>query len=89
MSKADDLRRIREANWHARQKTNQPQAKEVRQKAAADALVAALAPPKPVETVCGHRSVGGKTCIREKGHSEVQHRYAKAEKPKIDPDAEV
>lgn len=92
MSKADDLRAMRERNWHARQKPAESKsvtARVDRQKAAEEALSKALAPPAPVTQECGHRSVGGKYCIRQKGHSEKQHKYAKVEKQKIDDDAEV
>lgn len=37
--------------------------------------------PAPKVALCGHRSVGGKTCIRDADHSEKSHRYAKTEKP--------
>lgn len=92
MSKADELRALREANWRARQKpalSKSEAARVDRQKAAEAALSMALTPPAPVTEECGHRSVGGKYCIRQKGHSEKQHKYKKVEAAVVDPDAEV
>ncbi len=34
-------------------------------------------PPDPtLETPCGHRAIGGRTCTREKGHEAKSHRYS-------------
>lgn len=74
MSKADQLRMIREANWHARQK-GVVQTPAEKQERAEKALAEALAPPKPVTDFCGHQGIGGKTCTRQAGHTEKNHRY--------------
>lgn len=72
MSKMDDLRALREAK-HARGS----QAPTNKAAVARKALANALTPPTPVDVVCGHRAIGGKTCIRAKDHSEKTHRYPK------------
>lgn len=30
---------------------------------------------EPTVELCGHRGVGGKSCTRDKDHSETSHRY--------------
>lgn len=74
MSKADQLRALREAAWDARQKgsTQTPVQKQER---AAKALAEAMAPKPEVTEFCGHQGLGGKPCTRELGHSERNHRY--------------
>lgn len=48
---------------------------------AADAAAEAAAPgapgdeAEPVEALCGHRNMSGKSCSRPSGHSEKNHRY--------------
>ena len=49
--------------------------------AAADRAAAAPAPAEtpagsPVEGVCGHRAISGRTCTRERGHAAKSHRYS-------------
>lgn len=75
MSKADQLRAIREANWHARQKGAPVQTAVQKQEKATRALADALAPRPEVTDFCGHQGIGGKTCTRQAGHSEKNHRY--------------
>jgi hypothetical protein len=31
---------------------------------------------EPVEELCGHRNMGGRTCTRERGHAAKSHRYS-------------
>lgn len=78
MGKVDDMRAIREARF-AKTQATAPPAK--RAAVAKKALAQATGGPTPVATACGHRSVGGKFCIREKGHEAEgtkSHRYAKS-----------
>jgi hypothetical protein len=85
MSKADDLRAMRERNWHARQKGAVDQTPAQKRAKATEALATALAPKPEVEKVCGTQGIGGKRCIREAGHSEKNHKYGKVETPKTLP----
>ncbi len=83
MGKVDDLRALREANWAARQK---PVSKSEERRlsctpaAGAGAAVEGGSQPAVESTVplCGHTSIGKKTCIRPKDHPEKNHRYGKA-----------
>lgn len=81
MGKVDDLRALREARFEANQKGVTPAKKAA---AAKQALAKALSGPAPVTgEFCGHRAVGGKLCIRAKGHQAEgtkSHKYAKTEK---------
>ena len=43
-------------------------------KVAAAATAEAAAPAS--DELCGHRSINGRTCTREKGHSAKNHRYS-------------
>ncbi len=50
--------------------------------AARPAMPALVVVPDPVPApaagvLCDHRAISGKRCIREKGHEEVDHKYAK------------
>lgn len=77
LSKVDELRALREARFEANQKPLTPAAKKA---AAVRALTKAVAPAVVPDALCGHRSVGGKSCIREEGHVATgtkSHRYAK------------
>lgn len=93
MSKVDALRAMREAKYaragappdppgttkptSARSASAKPVSAKPVSKASARAS-------KPVELLpdgaelCGHRSMGGKSCSRDAGHSEKNHRYASA-----------
>ncbi len=81
MGKVDELRALREARYEAAAKAKSAKdPKEAKRAAALAALTRATATAVEVTTVCGHRSVGGKTCIREEGHVATgtkSHRYAK------------
>lgn len=73
MGKVDDLRRLREARYAANSAT--PASKAT---AAAKALASAVAPPVPSGELCGHRSIGNKSCTREADHVATgtkSHRY--------------
>lgn len=72
----DNLRAMREARYEAAQKA----AKGVSGKPAPApkkaAPVAAKADPAEGDALCGHRSMNGRTCTREHGHSAKSHRYS-------------
>lgn len=87
MSKADDLRAMRERNWHARQKGAVVQTPAQKQAAAVAALAQAVAPKPDVAPgrECGKTGIGGKRCIREAGHSEKNHKYGKVEASAVTP----
>ena len=79
MSKMDALRAMREARFEAA-------AKGTRSAAPARVKVTATTPaprkPAPVhqegaaEALCGHKSMNGRTCTRERGHAAKSHRYS-------------
>jgi len=33
-------------------------------------------PKRPADGLCGHRSMNGRTCTREQGHTAKSHRYS-------------
>ena len=84
MSKLDAQRAMREAKY-ARDRSSGPTRRE-----AAAGLTGTSAAPAPrvsrptapastpsvsTEDACGHRSMNGRSCTREAGHSEKSHRY--------------
>ena len=75
MGKVEDQRALREANYAART-GGKPVARKAPPTVPAKGGIVAKKP----DALCGHRSVGGKTCIRAKDHDEKSHRYAKADK---------
>lgn len=87
MSKTDAQRAMREANYARRNaaKTQQVAAKPAEAKASSSAEPAKAQATKPraIKTpttpesgpLCGHRSMGGKSCSRPAGHAEKNHRY--------------
>ncbi len=79
MSKVDAQRAFREANYARRNtgaKPVDPPPAVTPAKPAAVDLPASPAPPPAVnEALCGHRSMGNKTCSRPAGHPEKNHRY--------------
>lgn len=80
MSKVDGLRALREARYAANEKATAKDPKAAKKAAAKRALAQATSASTPVQAACGHRSVGGKLCIREEGHVATgtkSHRYAK------------
>ena len=78
MSKLDGLRAMREAKYEASRAGAsprvQPRPVEPAPKAAPE--VAAAAPGTAPDGLCGHRSMNGRTCTREHGHSARSHRYS-------------
>jgi hypothetical protein len=86
MSKEAGLRAMREARYAARA-AGAPQAPARPAAPVAPAAPKAVKTPttasEPVTTpaaegdeLCGHRSINGRTCTREKGHSAKNHRYS-------------
>jgi hypothetical protein len=86
MSKTDELRAMREAKYArsaaARGATPKPQQKtkpETEQETGSKAAAPAPVAPEAAEAatgLCGHRSMNGRTCTREAGHSAKSHRYS-------------
>jgi hypothetical protein len=87
MSKLDAQRAMREAKY-ARDSASGPTRREAA--AAASGGVAPVAPARATtsskaksapaasasEDLCGHKSMNGRACTREAGHSEKSHRYS-------------
>ena len=90
MSKMDAQRAMREAKYARLQSTTAPQRKESGVPVAPSAAPAAAgrsrkaaASPAPSDEpsaagdqLCGHKSMNGRTCTREHGHSAKSHRYS-------------
>ena len=81
MSKVDDLRALREARYAAASRPSAPKtavaapagkppAAPVRKAARTAAVVV-----DPSGELCGHRSMNGRSCTRDSGHAEKNHRY--------------
>jgi len=80
MSKEAAQRAMREARYHERNaaaaKAGGPAART------SPKLSAPVAPPPEPsasivdDTLCGHRSMNGRSCTREAGHSAKSHRYS-------------
>ena len=90
MGKVDDQRAMREAKYAARQRSAAGSAPAAPARAAAARpRPTAIAPtpdaravdgpvPSVSDELCGHRSIGNKSCTREKGHQAngtKNHRY--------------
>lgn len=76
VSKVDAMRALREARRAA---GPQPTVTRMNPPAApaAPTRKAATTPPasEPSSAACGHRSMNGRSCTRDAGHSEKNHRY--------------
>ena len=87
MSKEAAVRAMREARYAAQQAQAAPTA-QPRTTARPAAPVAPPAPRSPAratpretpadttDALCGHRSMNGRTCTRELGHTAKNHRYS-------------
>jgi len=84
MSKLDAQRAMREAKY-ARDSASGPTRREAAAAAAGTTVAPAprtpSAPARPKAAVlegdrCGHKSMNGRACTREPGHSEKSHRYS-------------
>lgn len=79
MSKMDELRAMREAKYARANASAKPTAKKPTPLVAPrDETPSGPAPDPAEETgaLCGHRSMNGRTCTREAGHSAKSHRYS-------------
>lgn len=83
MSKTDDMRAMREARYAGSEARATPSDAAVARRSAKPRAVKAeaeaVAAPDPAprhDDLCGHRSISGRTCTREQGHSAKSHRYA-------------
>lgn len=81
MSKMDGLRALREARYEQRNAAGTKPAAAARKTApratkASATQPAATEPAAPDVALCGHRSMNGRTCTREQGHSAKSHRYS-------------
>jgi hypothetical protein len=83
MSKMDNLRAMREARYEQRTAASgRPAPKAARPpaprpKAEPEVREPQVAEPDPAgATLCGHRSMNGRTCTREQGHAAKSHRYS-------------
>lgn len=78
MGKVEDLRALREARRAPL--TSAGQSRSVTARKALEQVIAG--PAAVTGELCGHRAVGGKLCIRAKGHQAEgtkSHKYAKTE----------
>lgn len=90
MGKVDDQRAMREAKYASRQRSaagsvpaTPPRAAAARtrpisQDRATDAPAVTVPASAASDELCGHRSIGNKSCTREKGHQATgtkNHRY--------------
>ena len=82
MSKVDAQRAFREANYARRNNRAQPVDPPPAASASKPGPIAASASPAQADdqpsaahALCGHRSMGNKSCSRPAGHPEKNHRY--------------
>jgi hypothetical protein len=83
MSKEAALRAMREAAYAARQAGSTATPRTAAPKAARPAVAPAkkqaatkAAPAPSGDALCGHRSMNGRSCTREQGHTAKSHRYS-------------
>lgn len=80
MSKMDELRAMREARYEQRNGGSTTRATAPKPLARPAPTAAPSAPDSVAEPAgearCGHRSMNGRTCTREHGHSAKSHRYS-------------
>jgi hypothetical protein len=77
MSKEAALRAMREARYAERTSdaaAARPAKRAVR--SPAKSASAGATEPAAADGLCGHRSMNGRTCTREQGHSAKSHRYS-------------
>lgn len=84
MSKMDELRALREARYAARN-AGPSSTRAATTTRATTRPVKAAPPTEPhlqteddtaTEALCGHKSMNGRTCTRERGHAAKSHRYS-------------
>ena len=77
MSKEAALRAMREARYAERTAGGKPAAQRLKLvKPGAELPVAPPLEDTSTDELCGHRSMNGRTCTREQGHSAKSHRYS-------------
>jgi hypothetical protein len=79
MSKMDAMRAMREARYEQRAAggAERPAVRRpVAQPAPTAPEVSEPAAAAGTEQLCGHRSMNGRTCTREHGHTAKSHRYS-------------
>ena len=81
MSKEAALRAMREAHYTQKSAGSTPAARPAKAaarppKAPKAAPADPVAPAAPADGLCGHRSMNGRTCTREQGHTAKNHRYS-------------
>jgi hypothetical protein len=78
MSKEAAVRAMREARYNERMAAATTAPKQGRPAVRAPKPPAAdpVAPAADTEGLCGHRSMNGRTCTRERGHAAKSHRYS-------------
>jgi hypothetical protein len=74
MSKEAAVRAMREARYRERSTTSTAASSPARPAKTQAGSTAAPAPP--ADELCGHRSMNGRTCTRERGHAAKSHRYS-------------
>ena len=75
MSKEAALRAMREARYNARAAPPTTAARPAPRLAKPEVAEPEGQAP-PTSGLCGHRSMNGRTCTREQGHSAKSHRYS-------------
>jgi hypothetical protein len=77
MSKEAALRAMREARYAGRSAASGTPANRLKLvKPGAELPVAPPVANAAADELCGHRSMNGRTCTREQGHSAKSHRYS-------------
>jgi hypothetical protein len=82
MSKMDALRALREARYEEEAKRGRQAGETPKRAQRAAAVRPAEAKPSTVDAppadsgLCGHKSMNGRTCTRESGHTAKSHRYS-------------
>jgi hypothetical protein len=86
MSKMDALRALREARYEEEAARGRPsgeaptRTRTQRMAASRPARATEAEPsagtPAPEAGLCGHKSMNGRTCTRESGHTAKSHRYS-------------
>ena len=82
MSKMDALRAMREAGHEqamarkAKGAGTPPAGKPAAGRPTPSPAPSPAATAEPTDASCGHRSMNGRTCTRERGHAAKSHRYS-------------
>ena len=77
MSKEAAVRAMREARYRERAAASTPARPVARPaKPQVDSTPEPATPVAPTDALCGHRSMNGRTCTREQGHTAKSHRYS-------------